>query len=1516
MILPNFFTIPPNALFLLSHSYYLSLLFLSFCFTSFIAYIASSITQRIQLAHHILNRSFWLGLGALVLGSNLFAAQFFALLAFTDVNNINYDISIISPSWLLAILNSLLIIHIVTRKHTIYWWYLLATIIINIGLEGMYYACLSAMNSSQAFIYSPWSFPVANSINFILLAIILYSNRLAQTPFFVQHHAIKKHITPIALCLSMLTLHYNALASTFSVVAIDAKTLTSNLNISAQDLGVTLVIVTVLINIAMLIALYFEQGMEKKIRYDEQSDFNWNWQFKKIFLQISLPLTLTILTGAYISGYYYTKSIRIEEHQQARSNIKLATSYAINDLENILTHLYLLKMGLPMQEMLNNDTQTTRQNLAKQFLSVGQTLNLYKQIRFINTQGMEIVRIDINSENKAQVIQDNKLQNKSARDYFKRSILLAENKIYVSALDLNIEQEQVEFPYKPVLRIATPVFDAHGNKQGILILNYHAKIILDNIRAIFSSLKSRVYFLNDQGFFLIGPTQDLEWGFMLNRPENTFAHQFPEAWSMIDQKNNGQINVRYGDFTFQQLNVTRQLNRKVNALKNERSWKVVIHDLPYQWSWQDLINHPLALSNIIVLLLVAFIVAWFSSRAMVARRYAETTSSELLRHLNFQKFALDEHAIVSATDVKGNITYMNDKFCEISGYQREELLGKNHRLIKSDQHSLEFYENMWGTILQGKPWHGEVKNYRKNGDIYWVNATILPFLNEQGKPFKYVSIRTDITQGKQMEHELALALSRAKLATQAKTDFLANMSHEIRTPMNAIVGMSLLSLQTALNPKQKDYVEKIHNAAHNLLGIINNILDFSKIEAGKMEIEELCFHLDEVLDNLSHLISVKVREKNLELLIATDPKVPNNLKGDPLRLNQILINLVNNAVKFTEKGEILLRIELLEPAKNDNDTITLKFSVSDDGIGMNETQLNKLFQSFNQADASTTRKYGGTGLGLSISKELTELMGGKIWAESTPQQGSTFIFTANFKFSEQEKSNTNLATPNLRGLSVLIVDDSATAREILHQLSKALSFQVTLAPSGEEALELIHEADKNNQPFALIFMDWKMPGINGIETCYRIKSDQTLKSPPKVIIVSAYDRNEIIKEIKEYKIDGFLDKPVSSSALLDASMLALGYQKLSRKHRQKQSQNIDFDIVQAIQGAQILLVEDNEVNQQVAFDLLTMAHLNVTLANNGAEALALLQQSPDDTFHCVLMDVQMPVMDGYQATEHLRNDSRFKTLPIIAMTANALISDVEKCKATGMNAHVAKPIDPNEMFSALADWIKPLNYNSDSITTPETPISAEPEISINIPEFNTQQALMRMGGNIHNYRKTLSKVYTSEINAVDRIRQNLNPDKLSEAIRAAHSLKGVAGTIGATQLYFIAGEVETELTNHGNAISEALLGQLETDLQHSMQLIKTALEDSDSTNNTTQPKPPNEGILLAEIIEHLEQISDQIENFDSNAEDNAEILLNKINTDQKQYEFLKQLKQTLGEYDFEAAQNILKNGLAYLKENS
>jgi PAS domain S-box-containing protein len=796
-------------------------------------------------------------------------------------------------------------------------------------------------------------------------------------------------------------------------------------------------------------------------------------------------------------------------------------------------------------------------------------------------------------------------------------------------------------------------------------------------------------------------------------------------------------------------------------------------------------------------LILVIIIRW--NRALTKEVTERREAEEELRKLS--RATEESPATVIVTNHKGTIEYVNPKFTEITGYTAEEAIGQNPRILKAGNQPPELYRELWKTIIAGKEWSGEFCNKKKNGEIFWEHASISPIRNAEGQITHFVAVKEDITERKRMEGELIQAKLTAEEANQAKSDFVANMSHEIRTPMNAIIGMSHLALQTELKPRQEDYLSKIESSANALLGIINDILDFSKIEAGKLDMESVDFNLEEVLDNLASVITVKAQEKkDLEVLFATAQDVPRYLVGDPLRLGQILINLVNNALKFTDTGEIVVSTELV---KSEEDQATLRFSVRDTGIGLAQDQKAKLFQAFSQADTSTTRQYGGTGLGLTISRRFVNMMGGKIWVESEHGQGSTFSFTATFSQGREEDEKRLPPSPELRGMKVLVVDDNATSRQILQDILESFSFEVTLTASGQQGLAELENAAVD-RPFDLVLMDWKMPEMDGIEASNRIRKHHYLSKTPIIVMVTAYGQEDIIPKADKARLDGFLIKPVSRSSLFDTIMQALGYdvstQSRAALEKDKEVQGLDN-----IRGARVLVVEDNEINQQIAQEILVGEGLNVELVSDGQQAVDAVKKTEYDA---VLMDVQMPVMDGYEASRAIRSDPHFKDLPIISMTAHAMTGDREKSLDAGMNDHVTKPIEPEKLFAILLRWIQP-GINRSEVRQPETDISkksstevsavlsgpvptgsGEDHLPESLPGFDLAAGLQRLRGNQRLYKKLLIDFAVNYSKMAGEIRKSLDAKEFEHVHRLVHDLKGLAGNLFATDLLAAAMEME------------------------------------------------------------------------------------------------------------------------------
>lgn len=1419
---------------------------------------------------------------SLSLAGGAFAMHFIGMVAFTLPIDVTFDITVTALSFLPAFFAAMVALFILSDEQVTPSRRGVAGIFVGAGVGLMHYSGMAAMRMEAMMVFDGFRLAISVVAALVLAGVALNSHDLLRAVLPKKYSWVLKFASPIIMTLAISAIHYIGMTSTyfFPTGVVDSVTHPS---IDTKMLSLIISGIFIALTIIAMTTAYYDRRLTND-SMDDSLAFLPDDAVKKKFIIFLILGVILIFAAAGIPYYIHYQSNQSENRRVARLDIGYMVDTIDHTIEDAVFGLKVVADSGGLAEVLTSkDTQGIKA-LTERFSGLVFVTGHYDQIRLLEASGKEFIRINYN-KGQAKVVVPDELQDKSSRPYFKETFSkLKQGDIYVSDISLNEELNQIERPFKPVVRLATAIYDKSGVKKGVLIFNLLADPIMKKVRTIAETEGLYVMMIDHDGEYLMGRSPKDDWARQLKTGES-FSKSYPSVWQTLRHLSEGQIKNADGIFTFKTIN--KALGGSQGGYIN--TWKIVVHTNPIILMSQaeDLLDHPIYFTSFIMAILLYIMGARFFVIASVAKTRDEEKIKALLKEVEFQKFALDEHAIVSITDVKGNIIYVNDNFCKISGFTSEELLGQNHRILKSDEHSEDFYKYLWKTIANGKVWNGDIKNHTKNGGSYWVNATIVPFLNDAGKPFQYIAIRTDITAQVSVSVQLEHSLDKAFAATDTKSKFLANMSHEIRTPMNAIIGLTDLCLHTDLSPKQRDYIRKTNTAGRSLLGIINDILDFSKIEAGKMDIESILFSLDTVFDNLWTMVSDIAHDKNIELLFSQEKDVPFNLLGDPMRLGQILINLVNNAVKFTEEGEIALYVTVKTKSK---DKITLEFKVEDTGIGMTHKQVDNLFQSFSQADSSTSRNYGGTGLGLSISKRLVGLMGGKIWVKSEYGKGSKFFFNIDFGIAEDRAFEDVFTMDELDGLRILVVDDNATARTIISHYLDNFSFKTTAVNSGQNALTELASACI---PYDLVIMDWSMPIMNGMETTRRIMQDSKIASRPKVIMVSAVVKEDILGEEGAEHLSGFLTKPITPSSLFDAIWEAYG--KNARTSLITRGvETVSFEELKPIQGARILLVEDNEVNQLVASENLIRAGFFVDIANNGQVALDMLETNSYDV---VLMDVQMPVMDGYEATRRIRADKKHQGLPILAMTANATAADQAKSLEVGMNAHMSKPLDPAKLYNVLLEWIEPGKRK-----LPKTIESITKE-SVRLPHINgldMTAGLSRVGHSARAYQKILLKFIEGQARIIKVIRKGLDDEDHKATALAVHTLKGVAGNIGATMLANTAINLEKTIKAGTARTSSEEFLVLEQEFNH----LFTSISDTMSQLQET-PKS-KEKLSRADLRNRIIEILAHVEEFDTQAEKMLEDVLEHV-TEPEIEERLIIIKKRLEKYEFEVAGKNLED---------
>lgn len=877
-----------------------------------------------------------------------------------------------------------------------------------------------------------------------------------------------------------------------------------------------------------------------------------------------------------------------------------------------------------------------------------------------------------------------------------------------------------------------------------------------------------------------------------------------------------------------------------------------------------------------------------------------TASKRNSIQMQLQSTAIESSAdAVLITDLNGSIKYANQAFSKLTGYSAEEIKNSKPSILKSGKHDPAFYAQMWAAIKAGRVWEGEIINRRKSGEDYYEEMTITPVRTTNNQITHFIAVKRDITERKKFEETLSIAREKAEAANRTKSLFLANMSHEIRTPLNAILGYIYLMERTDLAQTQLHQLQKMRSSADTLLSTINDILDFSKIEAGKISLEIMPFRLDELMQEICDIVSMKAHEKNLEILFNIPERLPMKYEGDPIRLRQILLNLINNAIKFSEKGKIEVQVESLQ---EEGEKMELQFCITDKGIGIDPETLKDLFTPFTQADSSTTRKFGGTGLGLSISKELIEKMEGKIWAESELGSGSRFYFTVKLRMLEEISHEKISRRKKFSDRKVMVIDREEGSRSFICEYLESLKMNVVGIESVPESVQLLGQMPDKSFPDLLV--------LNS--NAHQFKQKRQVKGLIRMVhrqgagiahIVSVVDEDNPIWDLSEFAFDCVLRKPISQSKIYNC--LVMLFMDTSKEIGQEKDMRSGPQWGEKVAGVSVLVAEDNEINQDVIASLLKLLKMDVTIAGNGQQAVHLLQEK---VFDIILMDIQMPVMDGFQATRIIRASAESRDIPIIALSANVVKEEKENAFQAGVDDYLTKPIEPDKLYAAIAKWI-----GKESPAAEKQVGKSEPSLmgTTQVEGLDIEAGVYRVGNNMDTYRRILEKFTRSHRDDLNQARGALIAGDVPSAKKLLHALKGVSANIGAVRLPQLIADLE-ELIAKGSA--EEVNALLETTMRELDRIVRSIEGNTDPAQEAAQKSRHTfDPSQYVEMHEKLKVILEKATRFDVSAKADMEAMVDSFKGTpyaEMSYEILENLDQ----YNYHEAKAQIQSLLELFSE--
>ncbi|SHJ37089.1 PAS domain S-box-containing protein [Malonomonas rubra DSM 5091] len=1108
-------------------------------------------------------------------------------------------------------------------------------------------------------------------------------------------------------------------------------------------------------------------------------------EFCKIFLPILLGLSLVFgLTFRHVQ-FDYDKLVSLEQESLLKRQ-ELAFYQTIEPLLGELKVLVALATPHIEKGVL---VPQGFSHLQEDFFAFSNNNKIYDQIRFIDPLGREQIRVDWTPDDGAQLIPQHQLQDKSDRYYFQEGMRPGNN-IYISALDLNMENGRVELPFKPMLRLTAQITDQQGEVQGLIVLNYRASHLLNRLQQVFSEQAGEHLLLNQAGYFIIGPSAEQEWGSVLReRNQSTFSRYAPDTWQKISEGTRGQLATDNGLYSYARISLFKHLQDVHNSqLKGSVSedWFLVSRIPP------ELMVEPHRFqSQAIALLAISFLallsLAW--SRANVKNRRTQ----ELLHESEDQFRNAFEYAPIGMALINrdGNYAQTNQAMCNMLGFSPEELKQQNC-IGLSCADEIDDIQELFQRLLSGERDHVQMeKNYlRKSGEKIRARVSASVTRDNQGQVKQIIAQIENIDAIKKTQQALIDAKHEAEQANAIKDRFMATMSHEIRTPMNGVIGMTELVLDTELDREQRECLEMANKSAKALSSLLNDILNFSRWQQIGLGLQEEQFNLPQLLDETVKGLSVQARSKGLELIYDVPKDIPQQVIGDSSRLRQVIYNLLWNAIKFTSSGEVELKVRSKGPAVAGT-KVPLTFAIRDTGIGIPEEKQQDIFRSFVQLDNGSNRQNEGAGLGLAIVSQILQAMDSNLELQSAPGQGSTFSFSAQILIAETAEEE---APTEAEEQQVLLVDDNSNAASVYSAILATLGFQSLVAHDGYQALSLLKKQRQKGESVCLAIIDYSMPGLNGLELAEKIKDDPEIDDFPLLMLSGGVGISP--ERWQEAGFIDYLQKPISASELQQAVRKTL---QLTDPEQNQQMPHIKGPVDRS-KGLNILVAEDNLVNSEIVRILLERLGHRSTLVENGLKAVEALDQQQ---FDLILMDVVMPVLDGYAATKLIRtqpSQENEQDIPIIALTANAGDEDRQACFAAGMNGFLPKPLD----LAELRDKIDELVGDSSGKRT-------QPTVAVDIIS-------KRLDGDTEAIKVVCEAFLESGNSQLAALQNAYDSSNLAELKRHAHSLKGAARNIAAEKLALLAEELEEQCT--GELDIDFLFQQLTAEMRQVLNELK------------------------------------------------------------------------------------------------